>query len=193
MKIKPGIAISTDGVSVEDQRAFVDLCIMNGGKKRINEAYINKNFIAWGITTNNVYFCDSLDGEHIVVSIDDALNSDWHSRGELPPVGTKCVINTAAEELEFLSNFNGLEVEIVQHSVSYEGDIDTAVFRYVNDSGDAYLYHALCAGFDYFRPLKTERERAIEEMYSLLEEHALLSYKDIVEMLYDAGYRKGEK
>lgn len=202
MKIKPGIAISTDGVSEEDQRVFVDLCVMNGGKKRINESFPNKNFIAWGVTTNNIYFCDSIDTNHTLVSIDqitealdkphfdfsrrpDSGKNYWHERGELPPVGTECEIAASTEYLK-IGYPEGTKVKIY---ANFTDDRGIKLAAFVDSIGKVGgVATAKC-----FRPLKTERERAIEEMVAVIK--SVPEYNDfgVAETLYDAGFRKEGK
>lgn len=43
-----------------------------------------------------------------------------------------------------------------------------------------------------FRPIKTERELAIEEMAKVMSKGTVSTYMSVAEKLYDAGYRKNE-
>jgi hypothetical protein len=100
----------------------------------------------------------------------------WHERGELPPVGLPVelwVCGTFAYNCEFISKRGN-------NYVLWNLDSDKA------DSAD-YMH-------SQFRPLRTERERAIDEMSLLAvgcEKYAITqnAAKAVCELLYDSGCR----
>ena len=107
------------------------------------------------------------------------VDSSWYERGEFPPVGCECEFCNSDDEwadwlhsvfVGFDSTGNGV--------VSVVGD-DKGVLWISNNSSD-------------FRPLRTEREKAIGEMASLIAKSVFGSAKCQAEKLYDAGYRKVE-
>jgi hypothetical protein len=97
-------------------------------------------------------------------------------RSKLPPVGT---------EVEAQDGYSWKIGTVVAH-------VWEACF------GDMVIIQ--CEGFwaarraDGIRPVKTERERAIEEMLKVMryDEDDPLSHKGMAGALFDAGYRKGE-
>ena len=101
-----------------------------------------------------------------------APDNSWHERGELPPVGAtaekKCKSATIWTEIKIVAAGNQL-----------------VIFGY--PSGE----EAFGEWSDYdFRPLRTEREKAIDEMADLIAKSVFGSAKCQAERLYDSGYRK---
>jgi len=130
------------------------------------------------------------DGKDIRISV-FAIGSDndWHERGELPPAGTECEIFVDGMVGKEADKYQHKKAEIMLHTKSKHGT-PVAVFRV--DSNDKkeneYYWDAFTARC--FRPLKTERERAIEGMRKVVA--GLLP--KVCGALYDAGYRKeGER
>ena len=95
-------------------------------------------------------------------------DNSWHERGELPPVGCEC---------EVFDGDDWLKSFIVGRSRS--GDV-------VVQTRNGYFE----ASHAKFRPLRTEREKAIDEMADLIAKSVFGSAKCQAEKLYDAGYRK---
>ena len=101
------------------------------------------------------------------------VTNSWHERGEFPPAGTVCEVH----EDEWVETFIiGMDKEgycvytTGNQYVGYDGENDPSNFR----------------------PIRTERERAIEEMANLIAKSVFGSAKCQAEKLYDAGYRKVE-
>jgi len=98
----------------------------------------------------------------------------------LPPVGTKAIVAMSAEGLgEGLARFAGVEVQILAH---FNTDRGPGVV--VN-----HKWRGVCAmlfSSGLFRPLQSEREKAIERMRAIF---LFPNYEDGFEALYDAGYR----
>lgn len=212
MKLRQGNSVSTAAITEENFQPIVDAFRMSGCK--INAFFNAQNvkyfsFLEWHLDalckTNEISNFD------LLLTVDQILGKakmpaefgnqtvygkkdnagDWHSRGELPPVESKCTITTDHCGFQFSKSLNGIECEILAHQYLPSG-LPVAVFSYVVDDVNFELkYHSLVA--ECFRPLKTERERAIEEMekYLLLQE--VDCHKTWCGALYDAGYRKGDK
>ena len=101
-----------------------------------------------------------------------APDNSWHERGELPPVGVPVELwfgGSFAFNCEFITRRR-------HHYVMWNLDADRP------DAAD-YMNSE-------FRPLRTEREKAIEEMANLIAKSVFGSAKCQAEKLYDAGYRK---
>lgn len=101
--------------------------------------------------------------------------STWFERGELPPVGTRC---EAISE----PDMDWLEVEVIAHR-------DGFAIVWCGDEKCG----ANCDDPKHFRPIRTEREKEIEEMMSSVL--AVMNrglQRRLCEDLYDAGYRKQE-
>ena len=104
------------------------------------------------------------------------VDNSWHERGEFPPVGAIC---------EMIDDKNTwLECEIVSHK-------DGACIGWISSrKAPFYTYDK-----SEFRPLRTEREKAIDEMvYEFIDHHGDPKggerYLPMATKLYDAGYRK---
>ena len=100
------------------------------------------------------------------------VGSSWHGRGELPPVGTPV-------ELWFGGSF--------AYNCEFIGmrGYNCVLWNLDDDKPD-------CADSmnSQFHPLRTEREKAIDEMANLIARSVFGSAKCQAEKLYDAGYRK---
>ena len=109
-----------------------------------------------------------------LTSIEDNQEKDmkqdngWYERGDLPPVGTECEIDLGAKWRKAFvvgRNYTGRIVV----------EIDTCDF--------------IVADGCTFRPIRTEREVAIEEMCNVAGLDGLV-FGLVAGELYDAGYRK---
>lgn len=101
------------------------------------------------------------------------LDAQWFERGELPPVGTVC--------LYVVSDRLSAEVEITAHAKL------GLCFVEAGQSGESYV--SKTAELHRFRPIRTEREVAIEEMCNVAGLDGLV-FGLVAGELYDAGYRK---
>lgn len=106
-------------------------------------------------------------------------DNGWFERGELPPVGCLC--------LYVVSDRLSAEVEITAHAKL------GLCFVLVGHSGESYV--SKTAELYRFRPIRTERELAIEEMRQACPYHGCWEQvgRIYAEALYDAGYRKEAK
>ena len=98
--------------------------------------------------------------------------SSWYEHGELPPVGVPVELwfgGSFAYNCEFISTRG----------------YDYVLWNLDDDKPD-------CADSmnSQFRPLRTEREKAIEDMSRVMHEHDSIINDDTLGALYDAGYRK---
>lgn len=101
-----------------------------------------------------------------------AQDNSWHERGELPPVDLPVelwVCGSFAYNCELISKRGN-------NYVLWNLDSDKA------DSAD-YMH-------SQFRPLRTEREKAIEEMVKAIDHIKEGNFETFIGALYDAGYRK---
>ena len=97
--------------------------------------------------------------------------SSWYERGEFPPIGTICEMIDDKE--------TWLECEIIAHKNSFcIGWISSRNAPFYTDDKSE------------FRPLRTEREKAIEDMSRIMHEHDSVINDITLGALYDAGYRK---
>lgn len=110
-------------------------------------------------------------------SAQPAQDNSWYESGELPPVGVPVEIwwgGSFAYDCEFISKRGN-------NYVMWNLDADRA------DSAD-YMNSE-------FRPLRTEREKAIDEMVSVILEYdgymiASATAEIVARQLYDSGYHK---
>lgn len=112
-------------------------------------------------------------------SLADAINQngwlveggDWHKSGELPPVGEVCEAC-----IDYPPQW--IETEIVAHKDGFAIGWCKSVMKGCH--GDKA---------HEFRPIRTESEKAIDEMVSLVE--PLATYREFAGAIYDAGmYRE---
>ncbi|WP_273767332.1 hypothetical protein [Aeromonas hydrophila] len=116
------------------------------------------------------------------VSIEDGgpvkaqVDGGWFERGELPPVGIRC-------EAYIDQPPQWIEAEIVAHRDGFAIGWCNSVMKGCH--GDKA---------SEFRPIRTERDNAIEEMKSHCPYHGnwVSVVRIYAEALYDAGYRKQE-
>ncbi|MFQ1732376.1 hypothetical protein ACK38X_02495 [Aeromonas veronii] len=106
--------------------------------------------------------------------------SDWFDRGELPPVGIECEV--------LWDDCEWHKTKIIAHLY-----IDKFNMCPVFTTGwDDTSFVECMPHYQSFRPLRTEREKAIEEMKLHCPHHG--SWDTVgriyAEALYDAGYRK---
>ena len=105
------------------------------------------------------------------------IDNSWHERGELPPVGVPVELwwgGSFAYNCEFITRRR-------HHYVMWNLDADRP------DAAD-------CMN-SQFRPLRTEREKAIEEIVNALiggDDRSAIQSAAVhtAELIYDAGYRK---
>lgn len=97
---------------------------------------------------------------------------DWHKKGELPPVGEVC-----EAYIDYPPQW--VETEIVAHKDGFAIGWCKSVMKGCH--GDKA---------HEFRPLRTERVKAINEM---MEHCDYLGSRDFAGKLFDAGYRKEVK
>jgi hypothetical protein len=105
----------------------------------------------------------------------------WHETGDLPPVGTEC--NYTAKRHDFHAAIVPGEYYYCKIIAYYDG------FVWTSDNGIRALENTI------FRPIQSDRDKAIEEMVKIIEKNAkiYISLEDIGEasrVLYDASYRK---
>ena len=105
------------------------------------------------------------------------VDNSWHERGELPPVGCEC---------SAMCDGKWVAVEVLRHRVNNAGMNVAAVMN--------------CTSFNVFwatdfRPLRTERERAIDTLVDIICAGGYFTRRDggarkIAERIYDAGLLK---
>lgn len=122
------------------------------------------------------YQSAALSGKEI--EMQENQDNGWYERGELPPVGIECELS--------IGNFwktcciKGAAIDYGCHVVLVQ-------------VGEAAK---IAESPKLFRPIKSEREKAIDEMVSVISgnDKALHIYADQYEYaaakLYDSGYRK---
>jgi hypothetical protein len=114
-------------------------------------------------------------------------DNSWFERGELPPAGAVCEVLWNEGRMEYLRtkvfgvNEHGQPI--------HRFDEGPKKFEYQADPLVTVL------GTRVFRPIRTERELAIEEMTAIMKgaTTGLVLFEDGAAKLYDAGYRKDPK
>ena len=106
-----------------------------------------------------------------------APDSSWHERGEFPPAGCECEVF-----------YGDSWVRVFVIGIDDVGDCVFTVPRFL----EIDLSYDGISNKSSFRPLRTDREKAIDEMAELVS-CGLVSpemAKDFAIKMYDAGYRK---
>lgn len=122
--------------------------------------------------------------ERIKVTREQYEATGWDGAG-LPPVGFDVEFTIGTHDIE--TDFDGILpaegeiVEVIAHKTTSDGN-DVAVV-YWDDKGAG---RSACFAPGRLRPLRTEAERAIDEMVRLSGVSI-----GAAKILYDAGYRKG--
>lgn len=124
-----------------------------------------------------------------------APDNSWHERGDLPPVGCECEwVDESGVDGPAGSLYPcvGDTVSVCAHRQTPGGNV-IAIFTWA--PGDDGLRVAASRMPEDFRPIRTEREKAIDEMLSVYAgkddgKPIHPRCKLLAEMLYDAGYRK---
>jgi hypothetical protein len=123
-------------------------------------------------------------------------DNSWYENGELPPVGTKCEVTH--------NGISGIweEIEILKHDINYKGSGSSGRLACISLSGinvgrsrkegDLFWLHNVKDEDCKFRPIKTEREMAIDDMLKIAYTPEVINNRTIMGALYDAGYRKNE-
>lgn len=96
---------------------------------------------------------------------------DWYKNGELPPVGEVC------EMIDGYGAWRVVEVIALHAGFAHGWDSSKVVSYFSDDKSE-------------FRPLRTERDKAIDEM---MEHCKFMGSRDFACKLFDAGYRKEVK
>lgn len=106
-----------------------------------------------------------------------AQDNSWRERGEFPPVGCECEMHNNGSWTNGSRVWEPVKVLAVtnQNVIVTKDGINENVRRRCNVA---------------FRPLRTEREKAIDEMVAVISSMSILSVESIAEKLYDSGYRK---
>ena len=101
-----------------------------------------------------------------------APDNSWYERGDLPPVGVYCCGYVTQED-------RWIEIEVIAHR-------DGHVLGWSGGEKRGFRSN----GVKCFRPINTEREKAIEDMSRVMHEHDSVINDDTLGALYDAGYRR---
>lgn len=102
--------------------------------------------------------------------------SDWHKNGEMPPVGE--VVEVYLDD--------GRECWHKAYVVGYSFPKGSVIAASITEKNDKLIWS------NKFRPLRTERDKAIDEMMSVAAEK-FGNLQDCCERLYEYGYRKEVK
>ena len=101
--------------------------------------------------------------------------SDWHERGELPPVGTECEAKKYGKEEWYKVVICGAGKHLGLAVAFYEKQKGSGAFT--------------CSSAEYFRPIRTEREVLIEHMQSDIAER-WANCEELATHLVDKGWVK---
>lgn len=113
------------------------------------------------------------------------LKPEWDGTG-LPPVGSVVEYSPQIKLAQGRISKNwisGDRLEVIAHK-SVDGDVIPLVWHIEREEAQTIVPESIC-------PIRTERDRAIEEMLSLDPDNGkFTSRKDFCGILFDHGYRK---
>lgn len=110
--------------------------------------------------------------------------NDWHEKGELPPVGTECMV---------FNHDLGKSAEWEKCTILFVGEFKCV---YTSESCKERVGDVDIIGKLEFKPIYPEREAFVQEFITPLvySDDAPLNrdstWEEIAEVLFDAGYRK---
>lgn len=158
--------------------------------KRQQLEWLAKRFESLPFDSDSILMIDEVLGymgyEHKITNQEIKLERDkmsskpepdnsWHERMEFPPAGCEC---------EVLHRGKWIKTVIIGMS-PYKSCIYSLI-----GSGSDHAYDGIANSY-FFSPLRTEREKAIDEMISVtLAVINQDTQRQMFGMLYDAGYRK---
>lgn len=114
-------------------------------------------------------------------------DNSWFEEGELPPVGSIVEFCNKKKEKERICIDdwkNGDKLEVLAIRKVGLSDLPI-VFNLRDNTASAVI-------MEMIRPIKTERELAIEAMHLIANQNGSCANICAMEKLYDAGYRKNE-
>lgn len=122
-------------------------------------------------TSATITAINAVGGEMTITAQDNS----WHERGEFPPAGCECLVKTSMDNwvkafTVGLDIDGGMVVQFMEFDIPFNSCLDPS----------------------YFRPLRTERGKAIDEMVKAITDDRIapLYVQNMAAKLYDAGYRK---
>ena len=123
---------------------------------------------------------------------------DWNKNGELPPVGEVCLWIGRKENGDYRADLRtGDRVEVIAHYKPRSDGAMVAVFAY--ESRESIGRQTDQSIAKCFSPLRTEREKAIDEMVGVARDigyssnNSIAIIGDVASAMYDLGYRKEAK
>lgn len=185
MKLKNGNAVSVSELTNESYIKILD-AFRNSGASVDADFYVRGLEYARQLKFIEFYKSrlvrtDKCEYENMLLSVDEILGvdnkvgNDWHEKGELPPVGVECNYfwNSRPETWE----------KAVIVASGFDFDIPCVVVK-VRDQ------IRITSTPQDFRPIKSEREKAIEEIKGIIMRPFVENPEDKAASIYDAGYRK---
>ena len=100
-------------------------------------------------------------------------DNSWHERGEFPPAGCECYIRHSCWNSE---KYEKVTVAAITN--------EYLIVKYAT-----FEQHYMLKDIS-FRPLRTEREKAIDEMVLAIDHIKEGNFETFIGALYDAGYRR---
>ena len=109
----------------------------------------------------------------------------WFELGELPPVGTIvefCNKTKSNERICIDDWLEGDRLEVIAIRSVHHCELPI-VFNTRDHTASAIITKNI-------RPIKSDREKAIDELVILMNDNTNMCFTEIAEKLYDAGYKK---
>ncbi len=171
---KPGDYVSTNGISYDEYKKIVELFVSLGADQNGHPSmhFGEKRFFGWGFNNRIGSFNDNF---HYGANPNQLYVSDLLGSGPeqwMPKINDECEYSALSAD-----NWSKIIPRFINNHV--------CVFDTGNGEGDSYLR---VDNFQ-FRPIKSERYIAVEDMHAIIE-RAKAEYSDVPSALYAAGYRK---
>ena len=107
--------------------------------------------------------------------------NDWHKKGELPPVGSVVECSLDFDRPKEKSNWNKIEV--------LYSDRSTVVGRIIEGAHGHHFSNGFEVGNYKFRPLRTEKDRLVEQAKAICKSWNDSCGKSIPELFVEANWR----
>lgn len=105
------------------------------------------------------------------------MNFDLEDGEGLPPVGTVCEVDIGG----------WVECEIIAHFKQRRAMVAAFITPYPNSDGSVRLDSLVAK---HFRPLRSDEDKAVEEMERVFREAETANLRSLMRALYRAGYRR---
>ena len=195
LKLMPGDYVSSFGITLQQYEEIGNRFIEDGCPRlefpMVHElgGVQDQKWFGWSQKYNGFYHAcsEAFDGRLLTYSeimelAEPEASTDWHERGELPPIGYECEFIGFTDRCT--ENEKQAKGQIVQIACHFDAQgCKVAGFIYRLRNGEILISQARA---DRFSAIKTDRQKAIEKALEFFD----IETTDFLGKLYDAGLLK---